>query len=272
MSAATRIGTASLLALVAAVCAIHPAAAAPAQKPDPELCADYLKDLKSYRRMAEQLGCQIPGATRSTPAKLAAAQTDEVSFPPVEGDEPAVQATQFPPTADTPKSSESTVSFPPVEQASADPEPAEMPPVAEEPSHGSSGGSRATSSTFPSTAEAEPDTGIEDPSDPVSEIRTAIEEKLADMKAEAKAHIEDAVLEKADEVKERVKDKIRHKLEDVISHHNDNGDNPGNGFRHKVEARLHGAAKDAFKKLVKEHHSHDHGGGLLHKLAQLRRH
>lgn len=274
MSTATHIGTASLFALIAAASIVGPAAAAPAKNPDPKLCAEYLKDLKVYRRMAELLGCQIPDGSsaavtaKSAPTKLAAAEPDEVSFPPVESEEPAAPAAEFPPVVDAPESAESAPSFPPVEQASTDPEPAEMPPVADEPSHGSSGG--GSSSSFPETAEIEPETSVEETSGPLSEVRTAIEEKLAEMKEEAKERVKEAIREKAEEVKERVKEKIRNKIEDAIAKHNDKTENFGKSFRNKVETRLKTAAKDAVKKLVKEHHSDK--GGLLRKLAELRRH
>ena len=280
MSTTTRIGTASLFALIAAASIVSPGAAAPATNPDPTLCAEYLKDLKTYRRMAELLGCDIPGgdaaaATTAAPAKLAAAPPDEVSFPPVEA-EPTAPATDFPPVEDVPESAESTPSLPPVEQASTDPEPAEMPPVVDEPSHSSSGSSGGSSPSFPETAEFEPEAGFEEPSGPQAEVRTAIEEKIAEMKEEAKARVKEAVLAKAEEVKERVKErvkeKIRRKIEDAIFPSNDGADNPGVTFRKKAEKRFKTAAKDAVKKLVKEHHGKDKGGSLLNKLAQFRRH
>lgn len=281
MSTTTRIGTASLFAFIAAASIASPAAAAPTTNPDPTLCAEYLKDLKTYRRMAVLLGCPIPGddtaaVTTAAPAKLAAAQTDEVSFPPVETEEPAAPATEFPPVIDAPESAESTPSLPPVEQASTDPEPAEMPPVVDEPSHGSSGSSGGSSSSFPETAEFEPDSGFEESTDPLAEVRAAIEEKVAEMKEEAKARVKEAILAKAEEVKERVKErvkeKIRHKIEDAIFPRNDNAGNPGMTFRSTVERRFKAAAKDAVKKLVKEHHGKDKGSSLLDKLAQFRRH
>jgi hypothetical protein len=274
MSTATRIGTAPLFALIAAISIISPARAAPAKNPDPELCAEYLKDLKTYRRMAELLGCEMPdgesaAGTDAASTKVAVAQLDEVSFPPVEGEEPTAPATEFPPVADAPESAESTPNFPPVEQASTEPEPAELPPVVDEPSHGSSGSSHGSSSSFPETAEIEPDVSFEEPSGPLAEVRAAIEEKLATMKEEAKARVKEAIREKAEEVKERVKEKIRHKVEDAIFRHKDNAENPDKTFRSKVEKRLKTAAKDAVKKLGKGHHGEK--GGLLHKLAQLRR-
>lgn len=275
MSTTTLIGTASLFALIAATSIIGPAAAAPAKNPDPELCADYLKDLKTYRRMAVLLGCEMPdgesaAVTDVAPTKVAVAQPDEISFPPVEGEEPTAPAAEFPPVEDAPSSAESTPSFPPVEQASTDPEPAEMPPVVDEPSHGSGGSSQGSSSSFPETAEIEPDVSFEEPSGPLAEVRAAIEEKLATMKEEAKVRVKEAIREKAEEVKERVKEKIRHKIENAISQHKDNAENPGKSFRSKVEKRFKTAAKDAVKKLVKAHHG-DKGGSLLNKLAQLRR-
>ena len=274
MSTTTRIGTASLFALIAAASIVSPAAAAPAKSPDPELCAEYLKDLKTYRRMAVQLGCELPdgesaAVTDAAPTMVAVAQPDEVSFPPIESEEPPASATEFPPVEDAPESAESTPSFPPAEQANTDPEPAEMPPVVDEPSHGSGGSSQGSSSSFPETAEFEPDPGVEETSGPASEVRAAIEEKLAEMKEEAKARVKEALIEKAEAVKERVKEKIRNKIEDAISHHKDKAENPATSFRRKGETRLRDAAKNAVKKFVKERHGDK--GGLLHKLAQLRR-
>jgi hypothetical protein len=277
MSTTTGFATASLFALIAAASLVGPAAAAPATNPDPELCAEYLKDLKTYRRMAVLLGCEIPdgenaSVTDVAPAKVAAAQTDEFGFPPVESEEPTAPATEFPPIVDAPESAESTPSLPPVEQASTDPEAAELPPVIDEPSHTSSGSSQGSSSSFPETAEIEPDVSFEEPSGPLAEVRTAIEEKIAEMKEEAKARVKEAILAKAEEVKERVKErvkeKIRRKIEDAIFPRKDNPENPGKSLRSKVEKRLKTAAKDAVKKLVK---GHGDKGGLLDKLAQLRR-
>lgn len=250
MSTTTRIGTASLFALIAATSIIGPAAATEAKPdPDPQLCAEYLRDLATYRRMAVLLGCEIPQSSDQVAA------ADDTQFPPIVTDDPAPSNVEFPPVVDEPAASETQ---PPVEEASAEPVPEDFPPVAAESSSSSGRASRGGSESFPPvlTSSADlPDESFEDPADPV---RAAVEEKLIILKEEVKARVKDAVIMKAEEVKERVKEKIKHKIEDAIAHRHQNDGAP----------TLRRAAKDAVKRMISERH---HGGGILSKLAQLRR-
>ena len=264
-----RIGP-SLFAL-ACIFSINAATAAESKPgPDPQLCAEYLRDLKAYRRMAVLLGCQMPEGSD----QVATLGADETQFPPIVADEPAsteapaVAEQAFPPVVDEPASTETQTSFPPVEEASTEPAAADLPPVVSE-SSGSSGrvssgrksrGSSSEASDLPpvvASSTEDPDETVEDPADPV---RAAIEEKLITLKEEAKARITDAILTKAEEVKERVKEKIKHKIDDAIAHHNQHNDGA---------PTLRRAAKDAVKRVLSERHHR--GGGLLSKLAQLRR-
>lgn len=278
MFTAARIGSASLFAIIAAL-SITPAAATDGvQNPDPKLCAEYLRDLNAYRRMAVLLGCNLPddaaAATAQAPAsettQVATAEPDVTKFPPVIADEPAAPADEFPPVVSEKTTAESDPNFPPVEEASTDPAPAQLPPVVSESSEGSGGGSRSAPPVVVSSA-AMPDESIEDPTDPLSEVRAAIEEKLEVFKEEAKESVKDAIILKAEEVGERVKEKIKDKIEEAIEHHNGNATTPATAFRHAAEPSLRRAAKDALKRMVNEHRHHE-GGGLLSKLAQLRHH
>jgi hypothetical protein len=273
MTFTARIASASFFAL-ASIHSIGSATATEAKPdPDPQLCAEYLRDLATYRRMAVLLGCQIP----ESGDQVAATEPGDTQFPPVVADEPAPSNVEFPPVVNEPAASETETNVPPVEEASAEPASEDFPPVAAESSSGSGSASRSDSgggsSSFPPvlTSSADiPDEGFEDPADPV---RAAIEEKLTIFKEEVKARVEeavimkaeevkarvkDAVIMKAEEVKERVKEKIKHKIEDAIAQHHNNDGAP----------TLRRAAKDAVKRMISERH---HGGSILSKLSQLRR-
>lgn len=259
MTFTARIASASLFAL-ASILSIGSAAATEAKpNPDPQLCAEYLRDLAAYRRMAEQLGCEIPQSADQVAA------TGDTQFPPVIADDPASSKEEFPPIVDEPVTSEVQPSFPPVVEASAAPAPADFPPVVSESSASSgssrgSRGSRGGSSGFPpvETSSTEiPDESFEDPADPV---RAAIEEKLIIFKEEAKARVKDAIIMKAEEVKERVKEKIKQKIEDAVTHNHHHNDGA---------PTLRRAAKNAVKQMLSERHRR--GGSLLGKVAQLRR-
>jgi hypothetical protein len=253
MTFTARIASASLFALVSTFSIGSADATESKPNPDPQLCAEYLRDLATYRRMAVLLGCEIPQSSDQVAA------ADDTQFPPIVTDEPAPSNVEFPPVVNEPAASETQ---PPVEEASAEPVPEDFPPVAAESSSSSGrasrGGSGGSSESFPPvlTSSADiPDESFEDPADPV---RAAIEEKLVILKEEVKARVEDAIVMKAEEVKERVKEKIKHKIEDAIAQH-----------QHKDGApTLRRAAKDAVKRMISEHR---HGGGLLSKIAQLRR-
>jgi hypothetical protein len=116
--------------------------------PDPKLCAEYLRDLKTYHRMAEQLGCQMPQVRAED------ARTDPNGFPPVVTEQPTTDSSRFPPVEgqDIPEQSSGAAqpSFPPVEESST-PAPKDMPPVESESSSShkssSSSGSGSTSSS-----------------------------------------------------------------------------------------------------------------------------
>ena len=117
-------------------------------KPDPELCAEYLRDLKAYRRMAELIGCQMP----ADEGEVATSQADEFppvatpaanaqSIPPVEhnefppvvsGDQPDAAAEKFPPVVDDATSAASAGAAPPVvEDEGAQAPTPNFPPVAD---------------------------------------------------------------------------------------------------------------------------------------------
>ena len=275
MAPAARTSIASLLALASILSAgavnAAPGGAAPqGAVPDPQLCAEYLRDLAAYRRMAVLLGCELP---QSNDATLG---SDEAQFPPVVTDEGASSQAQFPPVVASQNSSVDTGSaagdgrtgFPPVEEASAaaevaDPSSADWPPVVSEHSHASSRGargqsgrtSRKGSSAFPPVVSEDADGRVDAP---VDTARAAIEERLILLKEEAKARIRDAIAEKIERVKDRVEEKIKHKLEDAHAHHHHHGE----------ESKLRRAAKDALKRRIDGLHHH---GGLLGKLAQRQR-
>jgi hypothetical protein len=271
MFTAARIGSASLFAIIAALSTSPASAIEAAQNPDPELCAEYLKDLNAYRRMAVLLGCKLPdgdaaAASAQAPTQVATAESEAPSFPPVITDEPAAPAQEFPPVAEETTAAETN--FPPVEQASTDPAPTQSPPVVSESSEGS-GSSGGSNPPVVLSSSGMPDESFEDPTDPASEVRAAIEEKLAILKEEAKERVKEAIILKAEEVKERVKEKIKQKIEEAIEHHNGNAATPATTFRRAAETGLRRAAKDAVKRIVSEHRNHG-GGGLLSKLSQLR--
>ncbi len=277
MTLTTRLGPAALFALVS-ILAAAPANAVENTKlnPDPQLCEAFLRDLKTWRAQAVSIGCKIP----ATNEVVAAADTTE--FPPVVTNEPAPSTTEFPPVVTETEKTEPAPSFPPVEQASNEPAPASFPPVETGSTSGSgsssSSGSGGGSSSFPPVEEST--AGMEESFEEDQPIRAAIKEKLLtikeEVKEEVKARIRDAIVLKSEEVKarirdelaikseevkERVKEKIKRKLEDVISHHKNNDDNA---------PTLRRKAKDAVKRLISEHR-HNGGGGLMNKLAQLRR-
>jgi hypothetical protein len=223
--------------------------------------------------MAVLLGCKLPDgeaaavsaqAPVSNTTQVATVEPEAVNFPPVIEDEPAAPTQELPPVVGE-KTTEPDTNFPPVEEASADPAPAQLPPVVSESGEGSGRGSASTPPVVLSSAGV-PDESFEDPTDPVSEVRAAIEEKLETFKEEAKERVKEAIILKAEEAKERVKEKIKHKIEEAIEHHNDKATT---AFRHAAEPSLRRAAKNAIKRIVNEHRSHG-GGGLLSKLAQLR--
>ncbi|MEI9899947.1 MAG: hypothetical protein WDN31_07125 [Hyphomicrobium sp.] len=262
MTPSTRLGSAALFAIVSIV-AVGPAAALEQQKPtpDPQLCEAFLRDLKTWRAQAIAIGCEVPpdnaGQTSST---------GNVEFPPVVTAEATPPAAEFPPVVTGPSSSSSETDFPPVEQASAEPAPADFPPVTSSSSKGTGGGSSGFPPVDASSDDANDfppvemgsvgtDDGFEEEEHP---IRAAIKEKLIELKEEAKARVRDAIVLKGEEIKERVKEKIKNKIEDVIARHQGNN-----------QPTLRRAAKDAVKRMISERRQH--GGGLMNKLAQLRR-
>ena len=149
---------------------------------DPQLCAEYLRDLNTYRRMAELLGCQMP-EDASASVEVISGPAEDVQHPPVIADA-GPPATSFPPVVDdAPVTSQADAGFPPVIEANEGARKKEFPPV-ETGSNSNRGGSkensgsrRASSSSsgnFPpvvASADTEPD-ALDDPSDPV---RAAIE-------------------------------------------------------------------------------------------------
>ena len=254
--------SASLFALIAAH-AIGPAAAAEAApRATKELCAAYLADLDIYRQLAITQGCTIPGdevatATTSAPLQVAAIEADPADFPPVVDDVPAAPAQDFPPVVDE-ASAPAKAEFPPVDEAANDPAPAELPPVVSEahPTPSKSG------SDFPpveSNSGGTGEAGMEDQTDPGSEVREAIKEELFILKESAKQRVKEAIILKAEEAKERVKQKIKDKIEAAIERRNGGG---------SPAPTLRSTAKDAIKRAIVERHR---GGGLMSKLAQLRR-
>ena len=131
MITASRTG-AFLLALFSLL--LTPALAAePNPIPDPKLCAEYLRDLKAYGRMAELLGCPMPAKE----GEAATSQPD--GFPPVVTDQPTTDSPAFPPVvggdATSEKSSGAEQGFPTVEQSSAPPS-GDPPPVESDASRG----------------------------------------------------------------------------------------------------------------------------------------
>lgn len=251
MAFTARIASASLIALVSTFSIGSAAATETKPNPDPQLCAEYLRDLATYRRMAVLLGCEIPQSSDQV------ASADETQLPPIIADEPASLKEEFPPVVDETAASETQTSFPPVEQANAEPTSADVPPVVSDSSESSDRGSGGSSSLPPVvTSSTElPDESFEDPADP---IRSAVEEKLSILKEETKARVKDAIVMKAEEVKERIKEKIKHKIEDAVAHHRDDEGTP----------MLRRAAKDAVKGMISKR---QRGDGLLSKLAQIRR-
>jgi hypothetical protein len=269
--------SASLFALIAAH-AIGPAAAAEAApRATKELCAAYLADLDIYRQLAITQGCEIPGdevAAAASPAPLqaAAVETDPADFPPVVDDVPAAPAQDFPPVVDEASAPPKT-EFPPVDEAANDPAPAKLPPVVSEadPKPSNTGGdfppvvsspSGGSSGNFPPVDSSSAGTGaigMEDETDPGSEVREAIKEKLFILKETAKQRVKDAIILKAEEAKERVKEKIKDKIEAAIERRNGGG---------SPAPTLRGGAKDAIKRAIVERHR---GGGLMSRLSQLRR-
>jgi len=268
MTPAARIGTATFL-LAASIFAAGAAAATEAKPtPDPQLCEAFLRDLKTWRTQAISIGCALPQNELE-----AAAATEDNEFPPVVGDNAAAAAQTFPPVvsdaAPVSTASAAQPEFPPVVEASADPQPASAPPVVTG-SSGTGGRKHAShsSDSFPpvitaSADETEPD--ADETAEPDS-LRAAIEEKLTTFKAEAKERVREAIIEKAEEVKERLKEKIQEKLDHKLGNanfHKRDRDHGGSTLRH--------AAKTAVKRMISEHRHGGGGGGLLHKLAQLRR-
>ena len=254
--------SASLFALIAAH-AIGPATATEAApRATEELCAAYLKDLDVYRQLAITQGCEIPGdeaasGTSPAPVQVAAVEADPADFPPVVDDVPAAPAQDFPPVVDE-ASAQPKAEFPPVEEAANDPAPAQLPPVVSEadPTPSNSGGG------FPpvfSHSGGTGDAGMEDQTDPGSEVREAIKEELLILKESAKQRVKEAIILKAEEAKERIKQKIKDKIVAAIEHRNDGG---------SPAPTLRSAAKDAVKRAIVERHR---GGGLMSKLSQLRR-
>jgi hypothetical protein len=258
--------SASLFALIAAH-AIGPAAATEAApRATKELCAAYLADLDIYRQLAITQGCEIPGddaaaAASPAPLQVAAIEADPADFPPVVDDVPIAPEQEFPPVIDeasTPAAPAST-QFPPVEEASA--EPVQLPPVvneADDTPSSSGGGSPPVVSSSGGTGDMG-DVGMEDETDPGSEVREAIKEKLFILKETAKQRVKDAIILKAEEAKERVKEKIKDKIEAAIERRNGGG---------SPAPTLRGGAKDAIKRAIVERHR---GGGLMSRLSQLRR-
>jgi hypothetical protein len=245
MTSTARIGSVSFLVL-AAIFAASPATAGTMNKADADVCAELLQDLATWRKDAIELGCDVP--SEGEPSSIASAEPE---FPPVVMNqaeapmEPVAQAEapadEFPPVVASAPVKTAQSEFPPVQQATAEPEsaPASFPPV-------------ETASTGSVEDDAFADEGP---------VRTAIREKLEEFKEEARARVQEAISLKAEEVKERVKEKIKHKLEEVIVRHRDHDDGE-HSFRSK--------AKNAVKRMISEHRHHG-GGGLLNKLAQLRR-
>lgn len=235
---------------------------------DPQLCAEYLRDLKTYRRMAEQLGCQMP---ENAPASVQAISgpTENVQFPPVIADE-APAATSFPPVVEGPATSQADAGFPPVVEADEGAQKTDFPPVetgsssnrggSTKGSSGSRHASGSSSGNFPpvvASADPEPETSFDETVDPV---RAAIDEKLEIIKEDVKARVRAAAIEKAEEINERIKDKIARKIDSAVNHHHANAQDGEHTLRH--------AAKTAVKRMLSEHHR---GEGLLGKLAGLRR-
>ncbi|MEI9899083.1 MAG: hypothetical protein WDN31_02020 [Hyphomicrobium sp.] len=180
MNPAARIGSASLFALVSILSIGSAAATEATPPPDPQLCAEYLRDLKAYRRMAVLLGCKIPGSD-----EVAALGSSETQFPPVVGEAAAPSPDEFPPAADAPATSETEQGFPPVVDASTEPAADDFPPVASEStstadqgsgtgSGGGSGSPDTESSSFPPVEtsaasipdETVPDETVEESADP----------------------------------------------------------------------------------------------------------
>jgi hypothetical protein len=141
MARTAHVASAALFTVIA-ILAIGSAAAGEAKPtPDPQLCAEYLRDLKTYHRMAEQLGCQMP------PALAENAGTDTNRFPPVVTEQPTTDSPTFPPVVDedskTGKSSGAEQNFPPVVEQDSAPPPANLPPV----QSGTSSGSKSKSTS-----------------------------------------------------------------------------------------------------------------------------
>lgn len=264
MTPTARIASVSLFALISITSVVSIAAAETRPTPDPQLCAEYLRDLSTYRRMAELLGCQIPdeaSASTGASAQTASTEVQDTQFPPVVVDD-APSATAFPPVVtDQASTQQADSGFPPVIGASNEQQKTDFPPVVS--SEGSRSGktSRHTSSnsaSFPpvvASADPEPESSFDEPAD---QVRAAIEEKIEIFKEEARARVSDAIAEKADEVKDRIKEKIKHKIGDALNHHHH--EDGTQTLRH--------AAKNAVKRMLSEHR---HGEGLLGKLAGLRR-
>jgi hypothetical protein len=278
---AARISTAAVAAFLSIVTLGGAQAGQTQQNPDPQLCAEYLQDLATYRRMAVLAGCAIPDAAQApaAAARTAVVEDDATSFPPVITGEAEPEETNFPPVItgssdDTPAAGTettqtstteasttetSTAETSTAETSSTEPAQTEDTPVAS---------AETTSSSESSSSEEHASTGESETSPPiVTGHREEIEQELILLKEEAKARIKEAIILKAEEVKERIKQKIKDKLE----HASDKQAPEGQNLRSK--------AKLAVKRMIAEHHSDSHSGnhsgnhsgsGLLNKLAQLR--
>lgn len=279
---AIRAGSASLFALIT-ILSIGPAAAAEGgATASQEQCAEYLKDLATYRLLATMAGCKLPedkaaAAEVSTqpplglvdelsqaPQQVASVESESTNFPPVVEDAPVAEEQEFPPVveeASTPSAPAST-EMPPVEEASA--EPAQFPPVVKE-TDGAPSSSGGGLPPVVSGSGGMGDVGMEDPADPT--LREAIKEKLVILKEAAKERVREAIILKTEEVKEHVKQKIKNKIEAAIEQHSGGDAGPAATLRRTAAPSLRRAAKDVIKRAIVERHQ----GGLMSKLSQLRR-